>query len=56
MSETERDILYFFSPFPRAQARGISVEDFLRRQEEISQRFDSGFHGYRGLNGEWAKA
>ena len=34
------------------QARGISVEEFLRKQEEIIERFDSGFDGYRGLNGE----
>lgn len=34
------------------QAKGISVEDFLRRQEEITEKFDSGFNGYRGLNGK----
>ena len=34
------------------QARGISVEEFLRKQEEIIERFDSGFDGYMGLNGE----
>jgi hypothetical protein len=34
------------------QAKGISVEDFLRKQEELTERFDSGSNGYRGLNGE----
>ena len=28
------------------------MEEFLRKQEEIIERFDSGFDGYRGLNGE----
>eukprot|EP00095_Tigriopus_kingsejongensis_P007535 maker-scaffold104_size368486-snap-gene-0.9 protein:Tk07535 transcript:maker-scaffold104_size368486-snap-gene-0.9-mRNA-1 annotation:"hypothetical protein L798_11134" len=38
----------FFRP---SQAKGISVEEFLRTQEELAERFDSGFDGYLGLNG-----
>ncbi|XP_059088861.1 uncharacterized protein LOC131884972 isoform X2 [Tigriopus californicus] len=40
--------LRFFGP---SRARGICVEDFLRKQEELAEKFDSGFDGYRGLNG-----
>ena len=34
------------------QAKGISVESFLRTQAELMEKFDSGFSGYRGLSGE----
>lgn len=37
--------------FSKSQAKGISVEDFLLRQEELVEKFDSGFSGYRGLSG-----
>jgi hypothetical protein len=33
------------------QAKGISVANFLRSQEELVEKFDSGFSGYRGLSG-----
>ena len=36
---------------PLFQAKGISVEDFLKKQEELTEKFDSGYNGYRGLNG-----
>ena len=29
------------------------MQEFLRTQEELTEKFDSGFNGYRGLNGEW---
>ena len=34
------------------QAKGISVENFLRSQADLMEKFDSGFSGYRGLSGE----
>lgn len=34
------------------QAKGISVESFLRTQAELMEKFDSGFSGYRGLSGK----
>ena len=39
------DIFFF-------QAKGISVESFLRTQAELMEKFDSGFSGYRGLSGK----
>ena len=48
ISVSEQCSFYFYF----YQARGVSVEEFLRKQEEIIERFDSGFDGYRGLNGE----
>eukprot|EP00094_Tigriopus_californicus_P009871 TCALIF_09518-PA protein Name:"Protein of unknown function" AED:0.06 eAED:0.06 QI:947/0.4/0.5/1/1/1/6/0/681 len=44
-----RSFVYLFSLCP-LKARGICVEDFLRKQEELAEKFDSGFDGYRGLN------
>ena len=43
--------IWFQKP-PIFQAKGISVESFLKKQEEIAEKFDSGFNGYRGLNGK----
>jgi len=32
-------------------ARGVSIENFKRQQEEMFGRYESGFFGYRGLQG-----
>eukprot|EP00092_Neocalanus_flemingeri_P009613 GFUD01010347.1.p1 GENE.GFUD01010347.1~~GFUD01010347.1.p1 ORF type:complete len:492 (+),score=156.69 GFUD01010347.1:51-1526(+) len=34
-----------------SQAKGISVEAFKKNQDELIERFESGFFGYRGLQG-----
>ena len=41
-------VFHFFS----IQAKGISVASFLKSQEELVEKFDSGFSGYRGLSGK----
>ena len=33
-------------------AKGVSIENFKRQQEEMFGRYESGFFGYRGLQGE----
>ena len=33
-------------------ARGVSIENFRRHQEEMLGRYESGFFGYRGLQGK----
>ena len=33
------------------KAKGVSIENFKKNQEEIFGRYDSGFFGYRGLQG-----
>lgn len=33
------------------KAKGVSIENFKKYQEEIFGRYDSGFFGYRGLQG-----
>ena len=32
-------------------AKGVSIENFCRQQEEMFGRYESGFFGYRGLQG-----
>ena len=32
-------------------AKGVSIENFKRQQEEMFGRYESGFFGYRGLQG-----
>ena len=34
-----------------SKAKGVSIENFKKNQEEIFGRYDSGFFGYRGLQG-----
>ena len=34
------------------EAKGVSIENFKKNQEEIFGRYDSGFFGYRGLQGD----
>ena len=34
------------------KAKGVSIENFKKNQEEIFGRYDSGFFGYRGLQGK----
>ena len=34
------------------KAKGVSIENFKKNQEEIFGRYDSGFFGYRGLQGD----
>ena len=34
-------------------ARGVSIENFKRQQEEMFGRYESGFFGYRGLQGNF---
>ena len=34
------------------KAKGISVEAFKKQQDELIERFESGFFGYRGLQGK----
>jgi len=38
--------------FTKSHAKGISVASFLKSQEELVEKFDSGFSGYRGLSGK----
>ena len=33
------------------KAKGVSIENFKKNQEELFGRYDSGFFGYRGLQG-----
>ena len=33
-------------------AKGVSIENFRKQQEEIFGRYETGFFGYRGLQGE----
>ena len=48
IDKADIDILCIFS----IQAKGISVASFLKSQEELVEKFDSGFSGYRGLSGK----
>ena len=34
------------------KAKGVSIENFKKNQEELFGRYDSGFFGYRGLQGD----
>jgi len=34
-----------------SKAKGVSIENFKKNQEELFGRYDSGFFGYRGLQG-----
>ena len=47
-----RQSKYFNPIFFSIQAKGISVASFLKSQEELVEKFDSGFSGYRGLSGK----
>jgi hypothetical protein len=56
LSGTALPFCSFLSPSNSSdfiQAKGISVEEFLKKQEELTEKFDSGFNGYRGLNGKF---
>ena len=35
-----------------SKAKGVSIENFKKNQEEMFGRYDSGFFGYRGLQGD----
>ena len=35
-------------------AKGVSIENFKKQQEEMFGRYESGFFGYRGLQGTLA--
>ena len=48
IDKADIDIYIFF-----IQAKGISVASFLKSQEELVEKFDSGFSGYRGLSGKF---
>ena len=38
------------------QAKGITVDTFIAKQEDLVNRFESGSFGYRGLQGElWGR-
>ena len=43
----KRDLIKF-----TFKAKGVSIENFKKNQEEIFGRYDSGFFGYRGLQGK----
>ena len=45
----------YWNPISFIQAKGISVASFLKSQEELVEKFDSGFSGYRGLSGKLLK-
>ena len=34
------------------QAKGITVDTFIAKQEDLVNRFESGSFGYRGLQGQ----
>ena len=36
-------------------AKGVSIENFRKQQEEIFGRYETGFFGYRGLQGKKIK-
>ena len=35
-----------------SKAKGVSIENFKKNQAELFGRYDSGFFGYRGLQGD----
>ena len=39
---------------PIPQAKGVTVNSFIAKQEDLLTRFESGYFGYRGLQGEAA--
>lgn len=46
--ETARIPQRFLQP---SKLRGVTIDDFLKHQQEMIQNFESGFCGYRGLTG-----
>lgn len=47
--ETGRIPQRFLQP---SKLKGVTIDDFLKHQQEIIQNFESGFCGYRGLTGK----
>jgi len=37
--------------FTRSRAKGVNIGNFLKKQAEMVEKFESGFSGYRGLSG-----
>jgi len=37
--------------FTRSRAKGVDIGNFLKKQAEMVEKFESGFSGYRGLSG-----
>lgn len=35
----------------RSRAKGVTISGFVKKEEDLMNRFECGFFGYRGLSG-----